>query len=163
MNRAFPLRSESIRARVIEFIKGLACDPEHPLEVVVRTLRRPRTVDQNKRYWLIIGFIHEVTGEDRNALHEHCKAKFLGVDRHEVQGRVYEIPRSSAELNTKEFGEYMDQVEAWAVSFFGVIIDWEAPLPEPWIPSPGWTRVEDYGIPGLAEPVTTRRLPAPAR
>jgi hypothetical protein len=47
--------------------------------------------------------------------HIYFRSRFLGCqDTKLPNGEVLVIPRSSADLDVKEFGIYMEQVEAWA-------------------------------------------------
>lgn len=45
--------------------------------------------------------------------HEYYKSRFLGADDVRLpNGRTLTIPRSSADLTTEEFSEYLDRVQA---------------------------------------------------
>lgn len=125
MSKSFVLRDESIRARLLAYLGGLVIDAEHPVEVIVRALTRPRSIPQNARYWHIINAICAHTGNNASTVHEYCKATFLGVDRYEFRGKVMEVPRSTTELNTRQFSDYTDQVEIWAAGELGLILEWD--------------------------------------
>lgn len=83
-----------------------------------RKLRR--SSESNRRYWALLHEIAErVTpnGQRYSAetWHAWAKSRWLGCDDVKLpNGKTLVIPRSSADLDMAEFGEYMDQVEAWA-------------------------------------------------
>lgn len=128
--RTFVLRDQAIKHRCLEFIGGL---PEIvdgiPIEIVVRELVRDRTVAQNRRYWAVITEISEqlwVGGHryTKDQLHEEFKKHFIGADEYVgLDGAVHMVPYSTTKLSTKEFNEYMTQVEAWAVDVGVVFSD----------------------------------------
>ena len=93
--------------------------------------RRPgRSLPQNRTYWMWIGCIHEETGNDRDALHELFKRKFLGMEVLDVCGERVERPRSTKTLTTADFSAYMEKVQAWAAAEAGIRL----PQPGDW----GW-------------------------
>ena len=118
--RTFVLKSEDQCRRAAYWLSKLACDEEHPLEVIVRPYRKRRSTAQNARYWAILQHISQRTGYSVNELHEYCKVEFIGADRYELQGRVIEVPRSTKDLNTADFADYCNRVEEWAARTFGV-------------------------------------------
>lgn len=55
--------------------------------------------------------------------HLYCKKRFLGAKDHDLpNGETLTIPNSTADLDTDEFNEYMEQVEALAAEH-GVYLD----------------------------------------
>lgn len=86
------------------------------------TCKRPqkRSVEANRRYWLLLHLIAESikpAGQSYSAeqWHLYAKSKWIGCDDVRLpNGKVVTIPRSSAELDTGEFNDYMTQLEAWA-------------------------------------------------
>jgi hypothetical protein len=81
-----------------------------------------RSSEANRRYWALLALIADkVKVQDkyfsRTVWHEYFKEKLLGANEVTLpngQKRVYS--ESSAELDTKEFSEYMDKIEAWAAN-----------------------------------------------
>ncbi len=75
----------------------------------------------NARYWLLLHLISDKLrpeGQQHAPEVWHCymKQRYLGVDEVVMPNKkVMQMPRSSAELNTSEFAEYMGQVEQWAM------------------------------------------------
>lgn len=79
-----------------------------------------RSTQANARYWLLLHEIAENVKPDKQAYsadswHTYFKSKFLGCDEVKLPGgKVFQIPRSSADLDTGEFNDFQTQVEAWA-------------------------------------------------
>ena len=81
---------------------------------------KKRSNPANGRYWLLLHLIADglkPEGKQHSAevWHVYFKQRFLGVDEVTMPNKkVIQIPKSSAELDTDEFGTYMMQVELWA-------------------------------------------------
>jgi hypothetical protein len=118
MNRVFVLRSSKERGHVIDILQGL--DLSQRYELVLRLHKSRRSKSQNARYWAIIGVIAADTGHTAEELHEYCKREFLGLEVVHIFGKEHERTRSTTGMNTKEFSDYCERVEAWAVSELGV-------------------------------------------
>ena len=94
------------------------------------TCKRPkkRTSEANRRYWLLLHMIADKVKPDGNEYaaetwHTYFKMKHLGADDVRMpNGRVVAIPKSSAELPTDKFHEFVFEVEAWA-NERGVFLD----------------------------------------
>lgn len=96
--------------------------------------RRRRTDRQNRYYWPCFvepfsDFL-KAQGESVSSLyaHEILKHKFLrktAVNR-ETGEAIGEYTRSTTELSTSEFNEYLDQCAAWLLEMFGI----QVPEPE---------------------------------
>lgn len=82
--------------------------------------KRRRTNEANRYYWLLLHAIAEkVKPEDKQysaeTWHSYWKLKLIGGNDVTLpNGKVMVIPKSSAELDTGEFQEYVSQIEAWA-------------------------------------------------
>lgn len=81
-----------------------------------------RSSEANRRYWALLHLIAERVkpeGEQHAAQtwHVYFKQRFLGVDEVKLpNGKTVLTPKSSAELDTSEFNDYVMQVEQWAHS-----------------------------------------------
>lgn len=105
-------------------VKWLARVPvDEVMELSLRPYKPTRSQAQNARYFLIIEKIAEATGNDKLDVHEACKQMFLGTQETELAGQTVSHGRSSARLKVKEFAEYVERVEAWAVETLGVWIE----------------------------------------
>lgn len=76
-------------------------------------LRPKRTVYQNRYYWgVYLPLIAQETGElDLDALHTLFKGKFLTTGIIDVLGEKVRITKSSTDLSTSEFGEFITAIE----------------------------------------------------
>lgn len=92
--------------------------------------REKRSNPANARYWLLLHTIaaklrpggHAYSAEQ---YHAYYKSRFLGCDDVALpNGKVLTIPRSTAQLESTEFGEYVTKVEADAAER-GVYLDME--------------------------------------
>jgi hypothetical protein len=88
--------------------------------------REKRSAQANARYWALL---HVISQEVRptnqetglplryspDTWHLYMRGKFLGCDDVRLpNGRLISVPRSTTDLDTSEFAEYMLAVESWA-------------------------------------------------
>lgn len=79
-----------------------------------------RSHPQNARYWALLHVMSEQIKPEGSTYsadqwHLWAKSKFLGCDDVRLpSGKVLTIPRSTADLDTGAFADYMTQVEAFA-------------------------------------------------
>lgn len=93
-----------------------------PLAVEVGAESKKRSVQQNKRYWALIGQIAKdasIDGRkwDGEIWHEAFRKEFLPLQELPT-GKVGH--KSTTQLNPQEFNEYMEQIEAYAVTELGI-------------------------------------------
>ncbi len=87
-----------------------------------------RSNPANARYWLLLHRISErlpVQGQTFSAeqWHQYAKSKWIGCDDMKLpNGKVIPMPKSSADLDTAAFNDYMTAVETWA-NEHGVYMD----------------------------------------
>jgi hypothetical protein len=80
---------------------------DQPVEVIVRRLRPVRSVDQNALYWALVSSIADNSGHTKQEVHRELKMRFL-----RVADEPEEMVRSTASLNTAEFTEYLERIQA---------------------------------------------------
>ena len=87
--------------------------PGMEVTLVINNRKPKRTEQQNRYYWgVYLQLIAEKTGEhELDQLHELFKGKFLTEAIVEVLGEKVRIKKSTAELSTTEFGEYIMNIE----------------------------------------------------
>lgn len=79
-----------------------------------------RTTQANARYWVLLHAISEGIKPEGNTFsseswHTYFKSKYLGCEETKLpNGKVFQIPQSTADLEKEEFTDYMTQVESWA-------------------------------------------------
>lgn len=91
--------------------------------------KRKRSNPANARYWALLAKIaavvyHKGKLYPPESWHEDFKRALLGCDDVALpSGEVLTIPRSTADLTTDEFSDYMAKVEAWALDEHGVWLE----------------------------------------
>ena len=84
-------------------------------EVEVKPFAFNRSTQQNKKYWSLIGELGSFLGYDEQEMHELMKYKFLSY-KQEMLGDEMTVVPSTSKLTIKEFVEYLEKVERFAVS-----------------------------------------------
>ena len=89
------------------------------IELIIAKRRKPnRSKRQNRYLWgVVYDLIAEHTGHTPKEVHDVCKYLFL-------QSKVGKFTgiKSTADLNTVDFGKYIDEVVMWASIEFGIYI-----------------------------------------
>lgn len=91
-------------------------------DVSIKLHRAKRSTEANALYWKWIGIIASETGNDREVCHKFFAKKFLGYDTKEFGNEKIAIVKSTATLDTAQFAEYMNQVEAFASTELGIVL-----------------------------------------
>lgn len=107
---------EAVKAYVDKLPEGKRFD------VSVKVHREKRTVDQNRLLFLWIGCVSHETGYFKDEVHEIFKKKFLGIEVFEIWGERVERLRSTANLDTKQFSDYLDRIQQFASTEMGIIL-----------------------------------------
>lgn len=111
----FIIRNEQIRQNVIDCISKLPIDT--PIQVDIKDYKKNRTIDQNALYHEWVGVFCELTGYTHDEQHEVFKAMFLPVITRTVRGVELKELTSTTKLTTKQFSDYMKEIEALAVEY----------------------------------------------
>ena len=82
-------------------------------EIEVKPFAFNRSVEQNKRYWVLIEDLSDYLGYDEMEMHELMKYKFLSYKQDMLGNEMVVIP-STSKLTIKEFVEYLSKVERFA-------------------------------------------------
>lgn len=92
--------------------------------VEVYRIKCLRTLAQNRYYWKLLEYIEKKTGHTKDELHELLKYKFLsenvdipipgGDEKIKFPDSKYLRIKSTRELSTAEFGEYIEKIKRWA-------------------------------------------------
>lgn len=111
-----------------QFDQEILCYEGKQVEILIRKKRRYRSNFQNRFYWgavipimkqLINDAGHTFTGQQ---IHELLKLRFLKVDHHIKDGEFITEVRSTRDLTTVEFMEYMMMIQKFAAEIFSVYI-----------------------------------------
>lgn len=119
LSRNFPDKSLAVDAMLRSSMKGV--------EIIVRRIYRKRTIDQNRLYFAWLHIIADHMGEyDTEDVHYALKARLLGTD----ETPLGPVPKSSRDLETVEFTDYMEAVKAFAATEMGLSLpetdeEWE--------------------------------------
>ena len=97
------------------------CDNEINLKEL-----RLRTTPQNRYYYgVVVTLLSDHTGYSKNEIHEMLKNKFLTeviAIKTPKKLLLERTTRSSTELTTAEFEEYLSQITQWAAEELSVVI-----------------------------------------
>lgn len=89
-------------------------------ELVLRPMKSKRSIEQNKRYWLLLREIAATAWLNGRQFsdetwHEFFKRTFIGCDEIAMPDGTTELRGiSTTKLKVDEFGDYMLQIEQWA-------------------------------------------------
>lgn len=120
MKRRLVLRDTNSRDSALAFIASLPVSAEMPLEVIVATCRKRRSLAQNNclHGWMqAIANAYEESHGDRippAAWKEYFKGLFLGEQSTEVMGKIVTTTRSTSDLSVSEFQALLEGIERWA-------------------------------------------------
>ena len=95
--------------------------------IKIEKYSKKRSNPQNRYYHgVVLKYLSETTGYSTDEMHEVCKLKFLPYDRaNRVTGEIQTFGRSTKELNTAEYEEYLEKIRVWAINYLDCLI----PLP----------------------------------
>lgn len=124
-SRMFILRGDSNAQALWGFLRSnwrSMADAGKPLAITVAEHKSKRSIEQNKRMWVILRQIEEgawIDGKQftQDAWHEEFKRKFIGVEELPGGGTV---GISTTSLNVEEFAAYMTRIEVYAATELGV-------------------------------------------
>jgi hypothetical protein len=92
------------------------------VELSIRPETKQRSNNQNAYYWgVVVKMIADEIGEDTETVHELLKDKF---NRSEIiiKGNPETVSKSTTELSTEEFNQYIEKIQIWAANFLGITI-----------------------------------------
>lgn len=76
---------------------------------------KTRSERENRYYWpVVVGILAEETGNTPLGMHEVLKWECNEHQTAVVNGKRYEIPKTTTEMTTGEFEEYLTRCRAWA-------------------------------------------------
>lgn len=110
------------------FIKEISLLQCKEVEICIRKKKKYRSFLQNRYYWGLVipvvrASLHDVGVEFGNqTTHEMLKLRFLKEDLHVRDGEFISRIKSTKELSTSEFMDYIAQIQRWASEFLGCVI-----------------------------------------
>lgn len=112
--------AEGEKQRMAQYVRSLKGD----VSVTVKKRTKPRSSHQNRYYWgVVVALLSEYTGYEHEEMHDALKLLFLRKPAH-APG-LPDTLRSTSDLSTKEFEDYLERVRRWADIELSIII----PLP----------------------------------
>lgn len=84
-------------------------------DIEVKEFKSNRSVAQNKRYWRLINELGSYLGYEPEEMHQMMKYKYLSYKQEMLGDEMVVIP-STSDLTIKEFIEYCNNVEKFAIS-----------------------------------------------
>ena len=93
-------------------------------KVTIERYVEQRTISQNALMWLWFTCIEDVTGTDKNDVHDHYCKLFLRR-RAVINGKEEVVVGGTSKLNTLQMTDFMNKVKADAASEMGIML----PLP----------------------------------
>jgi hypothetical protein len=127
--RVIILDSPEKRMRALDAVRSAPINADTPFCVVVRPYERMRSREQNRRYWAMLCDIAEQanpqgTYYSADSWHEYFAGKWLPKTEIRLPNSDTTIKRkSTTELTSAEFGDYMTKLEAWCAEHDIQILD----------------------------------------
>ena len=119
-NYIFPGRVEGGRLKLVNenaFREQVKTLDGKDVELCIRKKKRSRSTNQNAYYWgVVIKLLANHCGYTDEEMHEALKFQFLRVDG------IIPTVRSTSDLTTSEFLEYISFIQVWASDTLGVYI-----------------------------------------
>ena len=106
------LRNDTDKREAIEEIQAL--DPEKVWHVEIELYKPNRSHAQNSLYYLWMRVIDDYSGQGVEDLHAVFAVKFLDHTSVTVDEDEVLVARSTSSLNSKEFTDYLNQIERFA-------------------------------------------------
>jgi len=124
------LKRDQPKAHIVEGMVKTLFTKTNAKEAVIsiKPNKMTRTQKQNAMYWAILEQVRKETGNTKDAIHDHCRKEFLETRIEEVASKPVVVLKSTTSLNTKEMGEYCDEVISWVENDLGIKLQ----LPDDW-------------------------------
>ena len=106
----FIVSNNIAKMRAIEAVIDLDCDKN-----MVITIEPPnRSKAQNRLYWMWVSIIGKDTGHTKTEMHFVLANMFLPRVKFAFHGKQYDMPASTSDLSTKDFADYLKDIESFA-------------------------------------------------
>lgn len=116
----FKINNPSDKEAIKNYIQKLPDGKRYTVEITMK--RDKRTVNQNSLYWLWLTCISNETGNEKDILHDEFGKMFLPKRSGNFFGEYVEKAVSTTSLDTKQFTEYLDKIQAFVTSEIGIIL-----------------------------------------
>ena len=117
----FPIQNNSHKQAPVEYIQNLdATKIQYVVEV--KRVRKQRSHDQNGLYWMWLSCLSAETGNDKEDLHTYFREYFLGYADKKMFGDTIRKVRSTSDLDTKQFTDYLEKIKTWSSRELGIAL-----------------------------------------
>ena len=130
MTKYFKLSAPEDVLRAISFLKSLSLAKVWTLEI--KLYRKDRSAAQNKLLWMWLTIIGNELGYTKDEIYEEMVDLYLPmIEMRRFNGEKREVRLTTSKLNTKEFTEFLSNIDLFA-SGMGIILPhpedlmWEA-------------------------------------
>jgi len=130
MNKSIKITTESERESFLSYFKALSL--AKPLSVDIKLYRRNRSASQNKLMWLWLQVIGDDLGYTKDETYHEMSELYLPViTMRRFDGKKQETRLTTSKLNSKEFTDFLNNIELFAAGM-GIILPhpedlmWEA-------------------------------------
>lgn len=108
------------------FKRDLAQYEGQDINLTIKPFKKSRSDNQNRYYWgVVIKLISEELGYFAEEMHEILKQKFLDQKEFKFGKDQFIVTKSTSELSTKEFEDYLENIRQFAHMTLNIFI----PLP----------------------------------
>jgi hypothetical protein len=120
------IKNNKIKSNCIEHINSL--NQEKEWQVEIKPYKKKRSVSQNALYWLWMKEISQGCYESGGELipdrtyHCYFRQKILGTTQLKVNGTTVWDLKSTTKLNTKDFTQYLEDIEHYVGSEWGIAL-----------------------------------------
>ena len=110
------------------FDQELLCYDGKEVEILIRKKRKYRSNHQNRFYWgCVIPIVKSLINDaghtfTNQQIHELLKLRYLKIDHHLRDGEFFTEVKSTRDLTTTEFMEYIMMIQKLTAEIFGVYI-----------------------------------------
>lgn len=80
------------------------------VEVIVKKVKKNRSLKSNNYYWTFISLIEAETGNSKEDLHNYFKNKYLSHRTGYLNGKEIMLPPTTTNLTTVEMSEYIQKI-----------------------------------------------------
>ncbi len=116
----FELFNQQSKEAVKQYIDRLPLDKI--FDVSISKKKVTRSMSQNRTYWMWLNCLSNESGNEKDFLHQYFSEKYLPYIQEEVFNQSVKRPVSTTKLDTKQFAEYLNQIQVFAGVELGCIL-----------------------------------------
>jgi len=113
VNHSIIIREPRHRDEAIRRLNAINYGPDNPVEVVIRSYKKNRSLEQNNLYWDWLSLIGKTLGYTKDEMHETLMRRFLKPVVTEGPDGPMET-YSTKRLKVEEMSEYLNHIDRQA-------------------------------------------------